>query len=440
MSLDINKAYDKDTEIVVSVTNLTKKYRIGLKEERYDKLSEKLTYLLMSPFRKLKEIRSLSNLEKNESSIHVALKNINLKVNKGEIVGIIGRNGAGKSTILKILSRVTSPTSGDYTIIGRVASLLEVGTGFHPELTGRENVYLNGTILGMKKKEVDNKFNSIVSFSGVESFIDTPIKRYSSGMRVRLAFAVAAHLEPDVLIIDEVLAVGDNEFQKKCLGKMNEIASEGRTVLFVSHNMGSVNDLCDRVIVLNDGEVVFNGNTEKGIAIYNGYGIGDYNYGVNKDVVHRGEKNDFCYLKNIKCVDQSNKEKYFIEINEEHMFVFDYSLLNNTNSFVVSCKIQRNGIDLFYTLDTDFNNTNERDKGLYQSSIVMPSFFLKEGDYSISLYFKNSLDGSWLNSYENVLTFSVVSNSLSTLNKGYYEKRAGVVVFQGTWKNTLIKT
>ena len=166
-------------------------------------------------------------------------------------------------------------------------------------------------------------------------------------MRVRLAFAVAAHLEPDVLIIDEVLAVGDNEFQKKCLGKMNEIASEGRTVLFVSHNMGSVNDLCDRVIVLGDGEVIFNGNTEKGIAIYNGFGINGHNYGVNNEVLRSGEKNMACYMKNIKCVNSQNKEKYFLEINEEYKVVFDYLLLNNTNSFVVSFKVQRNGIDLF---------------------------------------------------------------------------------------------
>ncbi len=197
-----------------------------------------------------------------------ALKDVNFEVNAGEVVGIIGRNGAGKSTLLKILSRITEPTTGRVTLNGRVASLLEVGTGFHPELTGRENIYLNGSILGMGRSEIARKFDEIVAFAEVEKFLDTPVKRYSSGMYVRLAFAVAAHLEPEILVVDEVLAVGDAEFQKKCLGKMSEVARGGRTVLFVSHNMAAVSALCPRSLVLRDGQVLTDGLTREAIAAY----------------------------------------------------------------------------------------------------------------------------------------------------------------------------
>ncbi len=198
----------------------------------------------------------------------LALDDVSFTVRQGEALGIIGRNGAGKSTLLKILSRVTAPSSGKVKIKGRIGSLLEVGTGFHPELTGRENVFLNGAILGMKKDEVQRKFDEIVDFSGVEKFIDTPVKRYSSGMYVRLAFAVAAHLDPEILIVDEVLAVGDAEFQKKCLGKMGDVASHGRTILFVSHNMSAINNLCDRTIILNSGRICYIGKTDQAIQEY----------------------------------------------------------------------------------------------------------------------------------------------------------------------------
>lgn len=205
---------------------------------------------------------------KNESKLVWALEDINFKVKQGEVLGIIGKNGAGKSTILKLLSKVTAPTKGQISLYGRVASLLEVGTGFHPELTGRENVFLNGAILGMTKKEIAAKFDDIVAFSGVEQYIDTPVKRYSSGMYVRLAFAVAAHLEPDVLIVDEVLAVGDVEFQKKCIGKIKEVAGGGRTVLFVSHNMEAVKNLCSRALLLEHGRIVEDGTPTEVIAAY----------------------------------------------------------------------------------------------------------------------------------------------------------------------------
>jgi lipopolysaccharide transport system ATP-binding protein len=268
------------SDVAIKVENLGKAYRIGLKEQQHETMLGALAAWVKSPFENYRSVRNLSQFKdattvvSSQSSggppsdILWALKDVSFEVKHGEAVGIIGRNGAGKSTLLKILSRITEPTSGRAGIYGRVGSLLEVGTGFHPDLTGRENVYLNGTILGMKKREVAAKFDEIVDFSGVEKFIDTPVKRYSSGMRVRLAFSVAAHLEPEILVIDEVLAVGDAEFQKRCLGKMGDVTTQGRTVLFVSHNMSAVSQLCDRCFVLSGGEVSFEGKPDEGINYY----------------------------------------------------------------------------------------------------------------------------------------------------------------------------
>jgi len=310
-------------DIAIRVENLSKAYRIGLKEQRHETMLGALAAWVKSPLRNFREVRSLSSFgdirnqgpgtadhrpqttdlgpgkqksvvsgqlsvvspevslsgapqvsgfiplpSSTPSDIIWALKDVSFEVKHGEVVGIIGRNSAGKSTLLKILSRITEPTHGRATVYGRVGSLLEVGTGFHPDLTGRENVYLNGTILGMKKREVDARFDEIVDFSGVEKFIDTPVKRYSSGMRVRLAFAVAAHLEPEILIVDEVLAVGDAEFQKKCLGKMKDVAGRGRTVLFVSHNMAAVVNLCSTALRLSKGGIHACGTPEKVINDY----------------------------------------------------------------------------------------------------------------------------------------------------------------------------
>jgi lipopolysaccharide transport system ATP-binding protein len=266
-------------EVVIRVENLWKQYRYGTinhatirkdLQSWWAKVRGKTDPNLSVdhiPLTKNKEPRT-KNVEREADDRFWALQDVSFEVKQGEVLGIIGRNGAGKSTLLKIMSRVTTPTKGEIKINGRVASLLEVGTGFHPELTGRENIFLNGAILGMSKKEIRNKFDEIVSFAEVEKFIDTPVKRYSSGMYVRLAFAVAAHLEPEILIVDEVLAVGDAQFQKKCLGKMGEVAKEGRTVLFVSHNMGAVQQLCVRTILLNAGLIKFDGDTKSGIDCY----------------------------------------------------------------------------------------------------------------------------------------------------------------------------
>lgn len=241
------------SNVAIRVENISKRYTIG--KTSHGSLRETLSGLF-------------SKASSGPTEEFYALRDVSFEVNRGEAIGIIGKNGAGKSTLLKVLSRITEPTTGRIEIDGRVSSLLEVGTGFHPELTGRENVFLNGTILGMSRTEVKRKFDEIVDFSGVEKFLDTPVKRYSSGMTVRLAFAVAAHLEPEILIIDEVLAVGDAEFQKKCLGKMEDVAGEGRTVIFVSHNMGAVENLCTRGILLKNGLLLYGGRVTEAINLY----------------------------------------------------------------------------------------------------------------------------------------------------------------------------
>lgn len=254
---------------VIQVEGLSKRYRLGLKEKKAQTLVAQVANIIKSPWQNLKRLQALNKFGIEDESVFWALQELNFEVREGEVLGIIGKNGAGKSTLLKILSQITEPTSGKIEIRGRVASLLEVGTGFHPELSGRENIYMNGTILGMTRREIDSKLDEIIDFSGVEKFIDTPVKFYSSGMKVRLGFSIAAHLEPEILIVDEVLAVGDYEFQAKCLGKMEQVSkSQGRTVLFVSHNMGAVSSLCTRLICLKNGSISFEGGVVDGIRSY----------------------------------------------------------------------------------------------------------------------------------------------------------------------------
>lgn len=257
------------SDVAIRVEDLGKEYRIGGKQEVYRTLRDSLSDMITAPFRRARSLlRGQAYGAAGLEETIWALKDVSFEVKHGEVVGIIGRNGAGKSTLLKILSRITEPTEGYADIYGRVGALLEVGTGFHPELTGRENVYLNGAILGMSREEIDRKFDEIVDFAEIEKFIDTPVKHYSSGMGLRLGFAVAAHLEPEILVVDEVLAVGDSAFQKKCLGKMGEAATQGRTVLFVSHNMAAVQGLCERGIVLKQSKLVYEGDAESAIFNY----------------------------------------------------------------------------------------------------------------------------------------------------------------------------
>lgn len=296
--------------VAIKVENLSKAYQIG--EISTGTVSRDIERWWAKkrgkedPFLKVGETNDRS--VKGDSDIVWSLKDINFEIEQGDAVGIIGRNGAGKSTLLKLLSRVTSPTTGIIKAKGRIASLLEVGTGFHPDLTGRENIFLNGAILGMRKKEILKHFDAIVDFAGVARYIDTPVKRYSSGMYVRLAFAVAAHLESEILIVDEVLAVGDTEFQKKCLGKMGEVSKgEGRTVLFVSHNMGSVAQLCNKSIVLNNGNIVFNGSAHQGIDFYTNENESKIEF-LKKEV---SNKDDFQFLYVYNCNEfKKNKSQF----------------------------------------------------------------------------------------------------------------------------------
>ncbi|MDZ4796659.1 MAG: ABC transporter ATP-binding protein [Bryobacteraceae bacterium] len=252
------------SELAIRVENMSKRYKLGAKERGYRTLRDSITDAVASPFRRLRG----THKRKGPDGTFWALRDINMEIRQGEVVGVIGRNGAGKSTLLKVLSRITEPTAGYADITGRVGSLLEVGTGFHPELTGRENIYLNGAILGMRRVEIDSKFDEIIAFAEIEKFLDTAVKHYSSGMYLRLAFAVAAHLEPEILLVDEVLAVGDAAFQKKCIGKMSDVARQGRTIMFVSHNMAAIRQLCTSAFLLSAGQVVDQGTAEDVIRGY----------------------------------------------------------------------------------------------------------------------------------------------------------------------------
>ncbi|MFD1628613.1 ABC transporter ATP-binding protein [Pseudopedobacter beijingensis] len=313
--------------IAIKAENLSKAYQLGQigtgtisrdLERWYARIRGK-----EDPFLKIGETNDRTS--KGSSDIVWSLKDINFEIEQGDAVGIIGRNGAGKSTLLKVLSRVTSPTTGRITGKGRIASLLEVGTGFHPELTGRENIYLNGAILGMRKKEITRKFDEIVDFAGVERYIDTPVKRYSSGMYVRLAFAVAAHLESEILIVDEVLAVGDAEFQKKCLGKMGDVSKgEGRTVLFVSHNMISVETLCKKGIFLDNGTIIHTGNTKDCILQYKLQNINVNNYNFEK---HRLETYEVKFT-SFKLYNENKEER----ISSNNKLIFELELLSKIST------------------------------------------------------------------------------------------------------------
>jgi lipopolysaccharide transport system ATP-binding protein len=305
------------SDVAIRVEGLSKRYRIGAQQQAYKTLRDKLNSTATAPFRALRSLATRNGHNRNgnrglsnpQSNLIWALKDVSFEVKPGEVVGIIGRNGAGKSTLLKILSRITEPTKGFADINGRIASLLEVGTGFHPELTGRENIFLNGSILGMKRAEIQRKFDEIVAFAEIEKFIDTAVKFYSSGMYVRLAFAVAAHLDPEILLIDEVLAVGDAAFQKKCLGKMGEVAKEGRTVLFVSHNMAAVENLCDRGLLINKGKVIRIGEVKDVIAAYMDPGIATHEGDVDLSSHPTRRAGALSLLRRVRLLDKEGNAK-----------------------------------------------------------------------------------------------------------------------------------
>ena len=390
---------------VISVENLSKKYIIGhRKRERYTALRD----VLASGARRMAK-RVLHPFAKNrEDPSHEefwALKDINLDIAQGDRIGIIGRNGAGKSTLLKILSRITEPTSGKISIRGRVASLLEVGTGFHPELTGRENIFLNGSILGMSKAEIARKFDEIVEFAEVEKFLDTPVKRYSSGMYVRLAFAVAANLEPDILIVDEVLAVGDAQFQKKCLGKMEEVGRGGRTVIFVSHSMPTVTSLCDKAILLSSGKVAKMGPTSEVVMHY--YTSGQASP-ASADFSNRRVGDAYVRLLKGEVRNSSGEVALETNIDEPVTVEMTFEVLENGSPAMVPNFhfYTAGGECAFVSHDTEKRPLG---KGEYVSKCTIPANLLNEGSYFVGLAMSSFRAGIAVHFYEkSCLSFNVV--------------------------------
>ncbi|WP_026970212.1 ABC transporter ATP-binding protein [Algoriphagus terrigena] len=411
------------SDTIIKVENLSKRYRIGLQEKKADTFVQQLWNNLKAPVENFKRIKSLGKFEEGSGSIHWALKDVSFEVKQGEVLGIIGKNGAGKSTLLKILSKITEPTSGRIEMNGRVAALLEVGTGFHPELTGRENIYMNGTILGMTKKEIDQKLDEIINFSGVEKYIDTPVKFYSSGMRVRLGFSVAAHLEPEILIIDEVLAVGDYEFQQKCLGKMEEVSKkEGRTVLFVSHNIQAITTLTRSTIVLKSGQMVFNGGTEKGVTTYLGLEKTrslDYRSNISKGIVsvsiNTSEPNNI----------QRFNEKFSVEIT--------ISLIQNVKIPSVSYQVfdeYENSIfhELFLASE------HELDLSTSQLKIVseIKNLRLYPGEYYLKVHYADKFTKIKLDTVGEICHFKV--EVMGELRDYYWQPGAAKYVEYGNWR------
>jgi len=356
------------------------------------------------------------------------LVNASFEIQRGEVVGIIGRNGAGKSTLLKLLSRITEPTTGRFVLSGRVASLLEIGTGFHPELTGRENIYLNGAILGMSRKEIKAKFDEIVEFAEVERFLDTPVKRYSSGMYVRLAFAIAANLEPEILIVDEVLSVGDAAFQKKCLGKMGNVARQGRTILFVSHNMGAVTRLCQRTLLIKDGKIVKDGPSGDTVSYYlNDMGNNKLSYSQPHD-----SNIPMCLL-SADVVPENCMDRRELPRHRPITVTMTYQVNKLTSSVHIYASII--GYDGTVVMgigdaDVDSNRYGTRKPGIYKCSFQIPANLLNEGNYLVNI----SMGVPYQRNYQEnigILSFGVFDVKHS--NKIIHQQRAGMIWLDIPW-------
>jgi lipopolysaccharide transport system ATP-binding protein len=416
------------SDIAIRCEGLSKQYRIG-ERESYKALRDVISDAAAAPFRRLRSAFRNGNdsssselMEGNGSSIRNsrfeirnssptfwALDDVSFEVRRGEVVGIIGRNGAGKSTLLKILSRITRPTRGHAEIHGRVASLLEVGTGFHPELTGRENIYLNAAILGMRRAEVERKFDEIVTFAEVEKFIDTPVKRYSSGMYVRLAFAVAAHLDPEILIVDEVLAVGDAAFQKKCMGRMEDVASVGRTVVFVSHNTSAVQNMCSHCIYLKDGRKSYEGPAEDVVAKY----LSDIKTVAPKEI---RERRDRAGSGRVRVVDfyilnKSREKQQALRAGEDYMLVMEYEKTNpheNISNVVGSIAFRDTRNEIVFLVRSNFTNENVTlPIGAFgRIECQITDFSLAKGTYSSYLFLSHA-DVEVLDQLENATEITV---------------------------------
>lgn len=417
------------SDTVIRVENLGKKYIIGTNGAGSDGLRHAIHDLFTAPFKNGGKQQSANTKQRSEE--FWALKDISFDVKQGEVVGIIGRNGAGKSTLLKILSRITEPTTGRLGIRGRVASLLEVGTGFHPELTGRENVFLNGAILGMSREEIKRKFDEIVAFAEVEQFLDTPVKRYSSGMYVRLAFAVAAHLEPEILIVDEVLAVGDTQFQKKCLGKMGDVAAEGRTVLFVSHNTAAVSKLCSKAALLERGELTHFADVKQVLGTY-------LTHGAQENMSWRPAKSSNMAFQ-YHCVrvfaEATRAPNESILADSPIHLDFDYSVIGvippGRLSFLLT---NQEGMIVLTTSNTDESNSSNQAwrHGRTISRCTIPGHLLAPGRYQLTIS-EPLGDGSNI-IHENIINFIVTEqNSLATR-----DGRQGVIVPLLAWSQEVM--
>ncbi len=369
------------SDIAIRVEDIGKMYHIGGPVNSYRTLRESISDAIQAPFKRLKNITGDETIW--------ALRHVSFEVRQGQVLGVIGRNGAGKSTLLKILSRVTEPSEGIAEIHGRVGSLLEVGTGFHPELTGRENIYLNGAILGMKKNEIGKKFDEIVEFSEVEKFIDTPVKRYSSGMYLRLAFAVAAHLEPEILVVDEVLAVGDAEFQRKCLGKMNSVAQQGRTVFFVSHNMSAILRLTEEAMVIDHGQMIMRAPTSEAVGYYLSSGFSQEGQRAWTDDEIPATAYPFRPIA-MRIVNPRGQVVDTIRSTESAIIEIEYKVASPLSGLRIGIYLMTtHGEYVLTSFDTDdeqkFETMVERKAGSYVSRCILPADFLNEGRYVLGV-------------------------------------------------------
>jgi len=415
------------SDIAIRVDSLSKKYRIGSRFERHKTLRETLAKVFSSTV-----IRRNSKGSGKETIW--ALKDLSFEIKQGQVVGIIGRNGAGKSTLMKILSKITEPTSGYADIYGRVGSLLEVGTGFHWELTGRENIYLSGAIMGMKKNEIVRKFDEIVAFAEMEKFIDTPVKHYSSGMYMRLAFAVAAHLEPEILLVDEVLAVGDAPFQKKCLGKMEDVSKKGRTVLFISHNMTAVQSLCTRAIVLTEGRRVFDSSAPEAIEYYLRADGKDAwvneKRGKNSSPLVTDEAIEIDSL----WIRQNDREAVSFLTSSPVTVGMRYHIRKKTPGLRIGFDLYASDNSLVFRSFTDDMHDKAflpvHEPGAYCAEAVIPGNFLNEQAYRVELTVGIHL-GQWITKGEHSLRFHMLR--VDGVNKAYGDKRPGLVLPDLTW-------
>jgi lipopolysaccharide transport system ATP-binding protein len=415
----------------IRAQQIGKRYRIGARREPYKRFSETVVRSVTSSWR---HIRSLGKTLTGDETFW-ALKDVTFDLQHGEVLGIIGRNGAGKSTLLKVLSRITRPTEGRAEIRGRVGSLLEVGTGFHPELTGRENIYLNGAVLGMRRHEINRKFDEIVDFSGLEKFLDTPVKRYSSGMYVRLAFAVAAHMEPEILMVDEVLAVGDAEFQKKCLGKMHDVVTEGRTVLFVSHNMTAIRKLCNRAILLADGLVARDGSSDDVVQYYLDSAMTSPGQIVWDEKRRPG--NRAMRIHSVKFMDWAGREADQVDLSRDSKVQVEYEIgqegAKAQFSLVLFDADQACVFSSLSNKEPHFHGKSLK-AGRYISACQIPGNLLNAGTYYVSLICSST---NWADfRVDHCISFEAVDDNV--LRGDYQGNYSGMIRPALTWETKFV--